>query len=514
MIGIQIQIQSIKCHLFLTYLAVLSFNKSAKSLCNRPMTSNDFANDLPILDDLNNENYDSLTISNFARISKKRIFAISCSLVIVNVALGVEYSLATPLMAIFNMHSAMVAFVWFLCSAFTFFINPLSSSVSDSISNRFGRRRIFILIGSILILTSLTAFYFINSYADQFLTNVQAQPSLKHNLVFIGFFFSLLLLHSSITLIHSPSQSLLFELAPSHQHEQAKFISHIISSISFFLPFAVGGLHLAKYFSKTSEEEGLKNNQVLIIFSFFVILIALIICLLSTKEPSTNQSNQFQNPFKQMAQVFQYGPRPVFRMSIIYLFSWAAFTPVLTYLAHSFAFGSYQTIREFTVEGHCYGMIVLSLIQTTELMTFYFLPYVISKINMKWTYFLSMVLLSFLLIVSGVVHSLYVLVVIYAVIGFCSCTFKSIPFSLARIVVPAEQYSIHRNIFGAAASIGSGISMIILGGIVGYLAKSKTEIVIASGSVFSIIAAIGCKWMILPDQATNEHEYLYSNPIR
>lgn len=464
-------------------------------------TYTDITEDYSGFEDLSNERLSSIPLASQNHLSIYRILGICCVLIAFQVPYSIELSIITPMMTDYNIPHVFICVIWMTVSIVSFFMHPLIMYFSNSITSNFGRRRPFILGGGFFILLSFISLFLISGFAFK----IDEKTKLVQYLITSAFLTTFLILHLSIKMVQVPSQLLFTEIIPEKDQNYTRSIGSIVSSFSATFTYLIGGLNFSQYINKkygNSSFQMFTNDQLFLMICFFVVLISLIISLISSNEE--NASNLIlkavTNPFKEIQQVLSSRPKSIIWISIIYLFSWMAYYPFTVFITNYFG-RTIQSSKSSTMnisdEGKSFGMFILALSQIIELMTSFVTPRIIAKINMKKTYVISMSILTVMLLISGFVENKFALMCIYSLIGLSPSIFKTIPHLLIQIVVPSEQLNIHRNILNSAASIGKVASMLLLGICVGFI-KPNDRYIIAGGSLFAVVSAILCHWMILP----------------
>lgn len=464
-------------------------------------TYTDITEDYSGFENLSNESHSSMPSANQTHLSLKRIFGICCSLIVFQIAYSIELSIITPLMTNYNIPHVIICLVWLLISIVSLFLHPLIMHLSNITNTSFGRRRPFILAGGFIILICFISLFFISGCAFK----ISEKSKLIRYLVISSLFTTFLILHLSIKMVQIPSQLLFTEIIPQADQNYAKSIGSIVSSFSATFTYLLGGLDFSQYMKtkfSNSNFQMFTSDQAFLSLCFILVLISLILSLSLSKEEVVSNSilKTVINPFKEMQQVLSSRPKSIIWISIIYLFSWMAYYPFTVFITNYFGCTIKSSKSESTKisdEGKSFGMFILALSQIIELITSFIIPNIILKINMKKTYAISMSILTIMLLISGFITNKFALLCIYSLIGLSPSVFKTIPHLLMHIIVPSEQLNIHRNILNSAASIGKMASMFLLGICVGFI-KPNDRLIIAGGSLFSLVSAILCYWMILP----------------
>ncbi|OHT13359.1 major facilitator superfamily transporter [Tritrichomonas foetus] len=445
----------------------------------------DILNDFPGFEDLTGEHSDWVPLAKRDHLPLYHIAGICFPIFSYQVATSLEFSLFTPLMSqVFNIPKTIITVIWALLQICPFVTYPLVNYYSDRKISKFGRRKIFILFGQIGIMINFILLY-VSEYFG--LSHAFYAP--------IIFLVSFIGLHISISLVQGPSHCLLNEIIPPHQKSQAKAVGTVFYYTGAICTYLFGGMEIGYYLEGTFT-----NDEVLIIICILFVLISLIISMISIKEEEISEIiNNNEKPFEAILFALKNTPKPISRISLIYLLSWFSYFPIVVLTTNFLSTIIYDKNDSASYEdGKSFGMIVLAFSQMISLVYSFFHPKITRKFGLKIIYMLSMVLLSFLLIPLSFIKHRYAILVLIGMTGISSVVFRSVPFSIVKIVVPNEQVSTYNHVLLAFATSGQQASMVLVCSGLGMLINSY-GVLISLGCVGASLSALFSNWMIVPN---------------
>ncbi|OHT02985.1 major facilitator superfamily transporter [Tritrichomonas foetus] len=456
---------------------------------------NEITNEFPGYDDLA-EPQKWVPLNLRERLTIPHIIGICCSMLAYQIAYSVEFSLGTPIMTRLGIKSTLVSVIWMSGPLSGFIVQPVIGTISDVCKSKFGRRRPFILCGALGIIIGFLLIFFTEQIADG-----------NTNLAIGIFVVALLETNIAIHVLQGPSRALIGDLVPARQQVFANTIGSIMLGVAAIVTNLIGGLKLAQY------TNGVLNDEKLVfICGMILIVISVSITLLCAKEEEVKRMQEKRNPFLEIWRAFKHMPRPIFRIALVYFFSWMAYYPFNIECTDFFGYDIFQgrsTGDDHLIEkynnGVCHGMIVIAVSNCLVLIYSPFQEIMVKKLGMKLTYAISQIIEAVCLVIMIFVTNKWALLGILAPLGISSTIFNSVPFAIVGLSVQPEQMGCYMGVLNSFAVVGQQISSFLLVSGAGAIFHNKAPI-IGLGSVFAVISAILCYWIVIPkdDSSTLE----------
>ena len=444
---------------------------------------------------------DFIPLNKRESLSIIHIIGICSSMLAYQIAYSVEFALGTPIMSRLKIPQTYQPFIWLTGPLSGFIIQPLIGFYSDAVHLKLGRRRPFIIAGTIGIVTGFIMLYFVEKIGS-----ILNHLNPRGWSIFI-FVTGLLITNVSINVLQGPSRALVGDVVPKSQQVLANSLGSLMLGIAAVITNFIGGFNLSKYTNGKFSSE-----QIVIISGCILLVLGVIVTLICAKEEHFVGEVQRDNPLKEIYSSAKSMPKAVFRISIVYLFSWMAYFPFMVEATDYFGrdiFGgspdsSIQELKDKYTEGVNFGMLVIGV--SNILVMFYGIiqDSVLKCLGMKFSYALSQIIEAICLIPLFFIKDKWILLLLLAPLGISCTIFNSVPFAVVGMIVDQDKMGTYMGILNSFAVIGQQLTNFILGSGIGSIFTQKAPI-IAGGSFFAVIAAIMCYWIIVP---TNDKENL------
>lgn len=443
-------------------------------------------------------------------LSFMHIVGLCCSLLAFQIAYSVGNSLCTPIMNRVGVPPSLISVVWIIGPLSGFIVQPLVGHFSDQCKLKLGRRRPFLIAGCVGILIGFTIFYFLDDIVKLF------TGGKKNKAVSISVYIvAMLTTYISINTLQGPARALIGDLVPQKQQMKATTICSAVQGFAAFLANIIGGFQLAQYTNGTFTDE----QFMFLIAGILVIICSIITCVCGPEDQLTQEIHK-KNPFAQIFSAVKNMPLSIFRISMVYFFSWMAYYPFIIettdFFGHDIFNGTSNSADE---EGHkrymkgvSFGMLTIGVSSALVLLYAPFQGILVKYIGMKWTYASSQIIEAFCLLCVFFVTNKYALLVIFLPLGISLSIFNSIPFAVVGLNVPKETMGIYMGVLNCFLVAGQQLTNFILTSGVGTISNKyfdgKKAPIIGCASFFAVAAAILCKFIIVPkdDPLLSNHD--------
>ena len=434
------------------------------------------------------------------KLSFLHIVGICCALLAFQLAYSVGNSLGTPIMMRVGIPSGLISVVWLIGPLSGFIVQPIVGHFSDQCKAKIGRRRPFIIVGCIGIVLGFSILYFLDDIANLFSPN----SSKSQIPVFI---VGMLITYININTLQGPARALVGDLVPAKQQMLATTTCSAIQGFAAFLANIIGGFRLSKYTNNMFTEE-----QFMFLCASILVIICTVITLVCAKEEQLTQDVHRINPFVRIFKAVKDMPKPIFRIAMVYFFSWMAYYPFIIETTDFFGKDIFHGTSDKSdaagydnyQEGVSFGMLTVGISSGLVLIYAPFQSLLIKYIGIKWTYASSQIIEAICLVTVFFVTNKYLLLVIFLPLGISLSIFNSVPFAVVGLNVTIDKMGIYMGVLNCFLVVGQQLSNFILSSGVGTLSTKyfdgKRCPIIGCGSFFALAAAILCKFIIIPDQ--------------
>ena len=437
-----------------------------------------------------------------------RIIGICASMLSYQVAYSIEFALGMPIMGKIGISTTISGFIWAIGPLSGFIVQPLIGYYSDIFRFNYGRRRIFILIGTIGVLIGFFLLNKLESFSNFF--NIDSKTS-KTIIIFISFLF----INISLNILQGPARALVGDLVPKSQQVLANIIGSTLISFGATITNFLGSLRLSKRLNYQ-----IADNEILLIIGSILIILSVFFTLISSKEEPLTEAPARDNPFIEIYQAWKKMPKSVSKISLVYLFSWMAYFPfqisATDFFGHVIFKGDPIKEDEIYKEGVAFGMMVIAISHLFVLIFGIFNNSIITILGMKFSYQLSQIIATISLFSIFLFRNKWILLIFLAPLGISVLIFNSIPFAIIGMSVPFEQMGVYMGVLNTYAVVGQQLSNFLLFSGLSFFIPSKS-ILIASGSIFALISAFLCKKIEIPSNSISIESLLpksQTDPIK
>jgi solute carrier family 45 protein 1/2/4 len=191
------------------------------------------------------------------------------------------------------------------------FVQPLFGVLSDRCHSRLGRRRPFIIGGSIGVVLFFLVMLFVEAIGHFF--------SAEHHLTWSRLLFvvSYAGICVSINIMQSPSRTLIQDLMPSDQRILGNSIGAFMVAGGVLVVNLIGGIRVAQRLSESLTELDLTIIVGMILYASSV----LATCIVGKEVQFVGQFQRRINPLKASFLAVKEMPKPIRRIAIVYFFN-------------------------------------------------------------------------------------------------------------------------------------------------------------------------------------------------
>jgi maltose/moltooligosaccharide transporter len=411
---------------------------------------------------------------------------------------------ASRILQTFGADVHTLSWFWIIPPLMGLIVQPIIGHYSDRTWTRFGRRKPYFLVGSLLAALGLV-------FMPQAGALTAFMPAL-----WIGAGF-LMIMDASFNIAMEPFRALVADILPSDQRTLGFSVQTALigigAVIGSWLPYA-----LANWFNVPhADVKGQIPYHV--ILSFIIgaisIVVAVLITITTTKEYTPEEVKAFEAaqaengaPLKEeqhsiwnIFQDFAQMPQTMRQLSWVQFFSWFGLFGMWVYTTPAIAHHIYGTplkeVSEFTAaESALYTQagdwtgIIFGVYNLVSAIIAFFIPAIALKIGRKNTHMFALIIGGFGLISIYFVPSPMWLIASMTAVGVAWASILATPYAILTGAIPARKMGVYMGIFNFFVVIPQIVNAIIGGPIVKYLYGGNAIFALVTSGVSFLIAAL------------------------
>ena len=428
------------------------------------------------------------------------IIGICASMLGFQTVYSVLFALAYPMMDKLNIEQFWRSFIMMAGPVFGLIVQPLVGFYSDGTHAKLGRRRPFIITGTVGVLIGLLLLYFCTDIGNA----ISKTDGQKYGVVF--YVISIVLSFFFINFMQGPSRTIIGDVVPKSQQVIANSIASVLVGVAQVLNNFIGGFNVYKY---TVFKE---NYQLIIVFGMVIIVVSVLTTLFCAKEEQYLEENPRENPFIEIFRAFKKMPKPIIRIAWVFFFSWMGYYMFNCVCTDYFGNDLYRNQGLSYDDGNAFGMICMGVSNILVMVFGPFQDKLIAKIGLKWSYASSQIIEAVCLVPLFFVRNKWASLCLLAPLGISCSIFNSVPYAIVGTCSNESEMGTYMGILNIFCVCAQQIVNWVIGSGLGSIVTEWRGPQIASGSVFAVISAIMCYWIIVPTEdqldndSSNEHD--------
>ena len=374
-----------------------------------------------------------------------------------------------------------------------FVVNPLFGAWSDASMCRWGRRRPYIVGGSILLFISILAMVFCEPIGAFFSKNnpLRAQQAIFISAVLIVFIFG--------NVVQIPVRALCSDVVPQHQQVLMSNICVVYTGIGGILMNLCGGLELYKYTPLEQEPFMLMVWSVLSAVAIIVTVIVTPEEPLSEKPPATNVLKQLWVALKRL-------PKSVKIALFCYFWGQTAAFQFLFQFTHFMGkeiFGGDNAspdpaVRDKYQKGLSWAMMCNVVYFASQFVYGFLNTKMFEVFTIRWVFVFTMFLMTGVLVSFFFVRNKYVLMAAVIPLGICAIVYFAGPYAIITLAIPTEELGGNLGLVICAGVIGEIVANFGIGNALGMIWDYQPSILIGLGAIPALFGAISGFWLTTP----------------
>ncbi|KAL0485650.1 hypothetical protein AKO1_011902, partial [Acrasis kona] len=426
---------------------------------------------------------------------------------------ALQISQLTPFVLLLKLPKSLVSLVWLCGPVAGLVVQPIVGALSDRTRSSFGRRRPYILVGSIIVVFSLllipNSIEFGRLFGDSSDTTTAALA-----LAVIGFW----LLDFSNNMLQGPCRALVADMVGPKQQELGNSIFSVWLAVGNVTGYIAGWVNWSYYFPfamSSACTEACANLRVSFTMSIVFLIITVALTLFVSKEKTLQEVELEQggaeqpkgNAIVNLFKTILIMPSSMKRVCLVQFFAWFGWFAFLLYgtdwvgenIYHGNPSGTRSEIDKFN-EGVRWGSFGLAGFATVSLFVSPIVPYLTRAFGVKTIYAIGNVCLSLVLFAPYfVTKSRYAVIAVLSFFGIPWSITMTIPFAIAANSAPEKEKGIYLgilNIFVVLPQFCMGLAGVIFSRFFG----PNIIPVFIAGSISALISALLVFILIIPNK--------------
>ncbi|ORX56855.1 MFS general substrate transporter [Hesseltinella vesiculosa] len=241
----------------------------------------------------------------------------------------VELGYGTPYLLSMNVSKEVTALVWLAGPLSGLLVQPVIGAISDRSHFRLGKRRPFIIGGSVLVLLSLVCIAYCKEIAGA-LVSAQRTPSWSIGIAIVAFY----VLDFSLNAVQASCRSLILDTFQAQHQDVANAFASNMQNLTNVFGYFIGYLDLVRYLAFLGKTQ----MQGLCSIGIVVFVISMLVTCISTHEtPGSPLDQQLQQRMpvrdiiRYIIRCIRNLPMSMQRLCQVQFFAWMGWFPFLFY---------------------------------------------------------------------------------------------------------------------------------------------------------------------------------------
>ena len=424
-------------------------------------------------------------------LSIAQIFYMSFGFMGIQFGFALQNGNASGILQNYGAHVEQLSWFWLVAPLTGMIVQPIIGYYSDKTWNRLGRRKPYILVGTILCCIALLL---LPNSANFF----QVKSAL---MIGAGM---LMVMDASINIAMEPFRALVADCLPDSQNTLGFSIQTFLIGIGAVLGSWLPYMMHEFWGVSASAPQGMVANNVT--YSFYVGAVVFLICILITilfsKEypPAEyaayhGESAEKETKFSHIFKDFKNMPNTMKQLGLVQFFSWFALFTMWVYTTpaiahHVFKLPIEDTNSDTFREAQTWTGIIFGVYNAVSAIYALLLPRIAKFFGKKKTHAFSLIAGGLGLLSMYFADNKYELLLAMVGVGFAWASILSMPYAILAGKIPSGKMGVYMGIFNFFITIPQIINGIVGGPIVKYFYNNNAIYAIVLAGVFMLCAAV------------------------
>eukprot|EP01114_Cavostelium_apophysatum_P003449 TRINITY_DN1333_c0_g1_i4.p1 TRINITY_DN1333_c0_g1~~TRINITY_DN1333_c0_g1_i4.p1 ORF type:complete len:460 (+),score=51.81 TRINITY_DN1333_c0_g1_i4:178-1380(+) len=381
-----------------------------------------------------------------------------------------------------------------------FIAQPIVGVISDSLPSKFGRRRPFILGGTLCCAFGMGLIATSDLLGTLLGDNPKGDSMHDHRIAIVFAIIGLWIMNLCVNIIQGPARAIVADLLPDDKQQIGNATVSAVMGLAGVIACVVG----AQFFGKPNP------YRYLFLIGVGFVLLACLPTIIAAKEvPYVRREGQPRTGviqvFTKIFLGFKRMPGPMLRVALLYFLSWCAYTPYMVNLSVYFGENVYGNgpntdSSQFGLKMAMYALAIASGVQWLFSLV---LPSFIKVAGVKIPYFTTqLIATACYALFYWFPHPKFVPYVLMAAIAPNFATFNSIPYAIVG-TAGKDDAGLYMGVLNSASVVAQTITGFMCTGIL-TVGKQNVGLAIAFGGALSLLACL-CVFLIkAPENKVSE----------
>lgn len=427
------------------------------------------------------------------------IVGIAAGTLVANLLWTIIFTLFEPISEKVSLKQWIRTLLLFYGSLAGFVINPILGVYSDALMLKWGRRRIFMLIGSFILILGLLLMIYCQDLGQWM---KPSQPKGKNDAEKGLFIVSLLIVFTAGNIIQNPARTLCSDVTPPKQQVLMSNICQVYAGVGGVLTNLVGGLKLYQYVHMEQE-------WFILIVCLTISAVCMVITIIVTPEEPLKEKPPTVNPFKLILAALKKMPKPFLRVLIPFtlgnIANYQFGIQFSHFMGHDIFKGENNSDASEEQKNKYQDGISWAMMCNVVYYSFQFIygfvnTWICNKIGMKMVMIIGLLLLSLGFFAFFFVSNKFAYLAIAIPLGFGNLVYNAVAYAVVSLVIPTEDLAGNFGVLICAGVLGQQISNFGIGSGLGAIWPDNSRMLVGLSSIFAFIGFISAFFMINPKE--------------
>ena len=436
------------------------------------------------------------------RLSFCHIMGITIGTLASTLLFNILYTLFAPLCVKLKISNIARTMILLSGGVIGFTMSPMFGSISDGVTFKWGRRRIFMVVGGICVVLGLLVMMFCVELGEMARPH---DPLLAQQAIMITALEFTMIAGNAM---QTPARTLCTDVTRPAQQVLVSSCVVVYSGLGGCFTNLVGGLALYKY-------TGLSQESFILVVGLVIVAISLTITIIVTPEERLKEKPAVVNPLKSMFLAFRHMPKPIWMVGIPYFFSQIATYQIgfqltdfmgRTVMKGDNAIDAPQELIDKYQAGVSWAMMCNVMNYGVQFLYSFVHTYVCKWIGMKYVFMILMLLLGVMYLLFFFIKTKLPYLFMMIPVGLASVAYLSIPQAIVSLCVTKAETGIYLGSLYCFGTAGQQFSNFVIGMGGGAIWPNQPGTLIAVSCVFAFLSGLLCLLIIVPDQKNTENQ--------
>jgi solute carrier family 45 protein 1/2/4 len=385
-----------------------------------------------------------------------------------------------------------------------FIINPILGVWSDGLMFKWGRRRIFVVIGGVILIASMLLMMFCEKLGSS-ARPANPLPAQQGFLI-----FAIVLIFAAGNIIQAPARTLCSDVCPPTQQLLMSDVTQVYGGLGGVITSGAGAL-------KLHEMAGMSQPNFVLVVCLSLSFIAMVVGILAATEEPLSEKPPSVNPFKQIITAMKNMPSAFKRIVIptlcvpIAIYQWQVqFTEFMGKIVYDgdTSIDATDADKVKYDQGLSHAMLCNVILYLLMFLWGFANAKVCEKLTIRWVYVGGMIVCAVLEILFFFVKNKWAYLVMDGIFGIITAIVGSLPYAIVSMCIPVSDMGGNLGLVVCLNVMGQQISNFGIGQGIGAIKSVNYHPgkLIGISCVAAIVGAVSGFWIITPDPAELEEK--------